>query len=145
MPRSKIFLPDANVWVLLVSSRHTHNQAAAHWFDGIGNEQAVFCRVTQMALLRLLTNSRVMGIDAIKPLEAWSAYQMLMRDPRVHFSMEPPGLERAWLELTRRRQVAQSGWTDTYLQAFAEVKELSVVTFDKGFRQFAHPEALILV
>jgi uncharacterized protein len=144
MPRSKIFLPDVNVWLALASNRHVHNQAAALWFTGIGEGQAVFCRITQMALLRLLTNSRAMGIDAIKPLEAWSVYETLMRDPRVHFSVEPPGLERAWVELTRRPQVAQSRWTDTYLQAFARVRELSVVTFDKGFRQFAK-EALILV
>ncbi len=144
MPRSKIFLPDVNVWLALASNRHIHNPAAAHWFDGINEGQAAFCRITQMALLRLLTNFRVMGIDAIKPMEAWNVYQTLMRDTRVHFLLEPPGLERAWRELTRRSQVAQGRWTDAYLQAFAEIREISVVTFDKGFRQFGSPEVLIL-
>jgi uncharacterized protein len=144
MPRSKIFLPDVNVWLALASSRHIHNQAAAHWFDGISEGEAVFCRVTQMALLRLLTNARVMGIDAVRPVEAWNVYQTLTQDSRVCFSIEPPGLERAWLKLTRRPQVAQNRWTDTYLQAFAALRELSIVTFDKGFRRFANPEALVL-
>lgn len=145
MLRSRTFLPDVNVWLALASSRHIHNQAAAHWFDGVSEGQAVFCRITQMALLRLLTNARVMGVDVLGPVKAWSVYQALTQDPRVQFSVEPPGLERAWLELTRHPQVAQNGWTDTYLQAFAELRELSVVTFDKGFRRFTNPEALVLV
>ena len=46
MPRSTTFLPDVNVWVALASERHIHNQAAARWFEGIGDGQAVFCRIT---------------------------------------------------------------------------------------------------
>ena len=144
MLRSKTFLPDVNVWLALASSRHIHNEAAAQWFDGIGDEQAVFCRVTQMVLLRLLTNPWVMGADTVTPPEAWSVYRKLAGDSRGRFSVEPTGLEQTWQRLTRRNQVAQSQWTDTYIQAFAQLRELSVVTFDRGFHQFPSPEALVL-
>jgi toxin-antitoxin system PIN domain toxin len=144
MPRSTTFLPDINVWVALASARHIHNQAAARWFDGIGDGQAAFCRVTQMGLLRLLTNSLVMGADTVVPSEAWRVYKTLSSDPRVHFSPEPPGLDQAWQALTRNATVGQSRWTDTYLQAFAQLRELSVVAFDRGFQRLGNPEALIL-
>jgi len=137
-------LPDINVWVALASARHIHNQVAARWFDGIGDGQAVFCRITQMGLLRLLTNSLVMGSDTARPSEAWKVYQVLASDPRAHFSPEPPGLEPVWQRLTRNTKVGQSRWTDTYLQAFAQLRELSVVTFDRGFQRFGNPEALVL-
>jgi toxin-antitoxin system PIN domain toxin len=144
MLRSTIFLPDINVWVALASARHVHNSVAASWFDDIGDRQAAFCRITQMGLLRLLTNSLVMGADTVIPSEAWRVYKTLASDPRVHFSPEPPGLDQAWQALTRNATVGQSRWTDTYLQAFAQLRELSVVTFDHGFQRLGNPEALIL-
>ena len=144
MPRSTTFLPDVNVWVALASERHIHNQAAARWFDGIGDGQAVFCRITQMGLLRLLTNSSVMGADTVRPAQAWRVYHTLVSDPRAHFSVEPPGLDQAWQALTRSAGVSQSGWTDTYLQAFAQLRDLSVVTFDRGFERYGTPGALVL-
>jgi toxin-antitoxin system PIN domain toxin len=144
MPKSKTFLPDVNVWVALTSDRHIHNRIAANWFDGLGDGQTVFCRVTQMGLLRLLTNSRVMGVDVVSASSAWKVYQALAADSRVYFSAEPPGLEHAWHALTRSLAAGQGFWTDTYLQAFAQLRDLSVVTFDRGFQRFKNPEALIL-
>ena len=144
MPRSTTFLPDINVWVALASERHIHNQAAARWFDGIDDGQAAFCRITQMGLLRLLTNSRVMGGDMMIPSAAWRVYKALASDPRVRFAAEPPGLDQAWQSLTGNLATGQSRWTDTYLQAFAQLREFSVVTFDRGFQQFHKPEAVVL-
>jgi uncharacterized protein len=144
MPRSTTFLPDINVWVALASERHIHNQVAAHWFAGIGDGQVAFCRVTQMGLLRLITNASVMGTDTVNPSDAWRVYKALVTDPRAHFAAEPPGLEETWRQLTRHATVGQSRWTDTYLQAFAQLREMSVVTFDRGFQRFGNPEALVL-
>jgi len=143
MPTSKTFLPDVNVWLALASARHTHNQTAAGWFDGLEDGQAVFCRITQMGLLRLLTNFKVMGGDTVSPIKAWDVYGRLAGDSRVRFSIEPPGIEQRWHRLTQRPHVTQATWTDTYLHAFAELRELSIATFDKGFRRF-DPDALIL-
>ena len=144
MPTSKICLPDVNVWLALASKRHAHNEAAAEWLEGVGPEQAVFCRITQMGLLRLLTNQRCMGVDVVGQVEAWRVYQRMTRDLRVQFLTEPAGIEAVWRQLTQSSRPGAGLWTDAYVQAFATLKDLRVVSLDKGFRRFAGPEALIL-
>ncbi len=144
MLKSKSFLPDVNVWLALASKRHAHNRLAVAWFNGIADDQAAFCRITQMGLLRLLTNQHVMGADLFTQARAWDVYQDLNRDSRVHFLEEPAAIEALWQQLTKKSQPATNLWTDAYLQAFAQLKDLEVVTFDHGFRRFTGPEAVIL-
>ncbi len=144
MPTSRIFLPDVNVWLALASRRHLHQAAAAAWMERVGAQQAAFCRITQMGLLRLLTNARAMGVDAIGQVAAWEVYRNMTADPRVRFLSEPAGLQESWRQLTRKPQPATNLWTDAYLQAFARLQDLQVVSFDQGFRRFADPAPLIL-
>ena len=144
MPKSKIFLPDVNVWLALASRRHVHNERAARWFEGVDRDQAAFCRITQMGLLRLLTNQHAMGRDAVTQVEAWAVYRRISSDERVHFLTEPAGIEEVWHGMTRKSQPATNVWTDAYLQAFAQLKDLQVVSFDRGFRRFGEPQAMVL-
>jgi len=51
-------IPDVNVWRAAAWSRHSKHGVAKHWIDEEPGELA-FCRVSQMALLRLLTNPRL--------------------------------------------------------------------------------------
>jgi uncharacterized protein len=99
MSRSKTFLVDANVWLALATERHEHHTAARKWFTSLGEEEAAFCRITQMTLLRLLTSPAVMAEEVVKPREAWELYRKLRRDWRVTFSAEPAGLEGLWVDL----------------------------------------------
>lgn len=135
-------MPDVNFWLALVSRRHAHNDVAVRWFGRLGADEAVMCRVTQMGLLRLLTNARVMGNDAIGQNAAWDVYLRLMSDSRLRFLPEPAGLEAAWRRLTRRAQASPNTWTDAYLLAFAETSDLQVITFDQAFRRLAGERAL---
>ena len=144
MPRSKSFLPDVNVWLALASAKHLHAQPAARWLDTIGENEAAFCRITQMGLLRLLTNHHAMGGEAVSQSRAWEIYRTIASDQRVSFYPEPAGVEETWSGLTQRGQPATNLWTDAYLQAFARLKGLHVVSFDRGFRRFGSPEPLIL-
>jgi len=68
------WLPDVNVWLSLCSDNHEHHKAAVTWFDAV-QTPVYFCRVTQMSLLRLLTNPSVMGSDVLKPQSAIGIYQ----------------------------------------------------------------------
>ncbi len=144
MPTSKNFLPDANVWVALASKRHIHYAAAVRWVEGLDAGQAAFCRITQMALLPLLTNEYVMGSEVVTQEVAWRVYQQITSDFRVCFLSEPPDIEPAWHRLTQGSHTGKNVWTDAYLQSFAQLKDLQVATFDQGFRRFARPEAVIL-
>jgi predicted nucleic acid-binding protein len=86
-----------------------------------------------MGLLRLLTNHHAMGIDVVGQVKAWHVYEELMRDFRVRFVPEPAGLEQRWQQFTRGSRPATNLWTDAYLAAFAQLRDLCLVSFDEGF------------
>jgi toxin-antitoxin system PIN domain toxin len=92
------WLPDVNVWLALCSDRHEHHDAAAAWLDAV-RAPLYFCRVTQMALLRLLSNPKVMGSDVLTPQEAIGIYQELRADERIRYAHESADIERLWLSL----------------------------------------------
>jgi uncharacterized protein len=59
MPASGgIKLADANVWLAVAFSDHGHHATARTWFEAQADDSCAICRVTQMALLRHLTNSK---------------------------------------------------------------------------------------
>ena len=127
------YLVDVNVWFALSYVAHVHYPIAKSWFEDTEADQSAFCRVTQSGLLRLLTNSRVMGADVLTEAKAWAINDDPCRDMRVTFASEPPGLEIAWREATKQLYTGPSFWTDAYLAAFAETGEYTIVTFDRGF------------
>ena len=76
MRMSKICLADFQAWWALVSTWNIHNRVAVEWLGRCGGDPLAFCRVSQMGLLRLLTNTHVMGVDVLRP-GAWTdAYLM---------------------------------------------------------------------
>jgi toxin-antitoxin system PIN domain toxin len=143
MPRSKIFLPDVNVWLALASRRHVHATVCSEWLNSIESEEVVFCRVTQMGLLRLLTNESVMGADVLTCRKAWGAYRNILADPRIHFAVEPFSLEPEWCKASSSDHAALKIWTDAYLVAFARVAGMQLVSLDRGIK-FMAPDALLL-
>jgi hypothetical protein len=75
-------LVDVGVWLAGVWGRHVHYPVASDWL----NRQAdglVFCRVTQMGLLRLLSNSAIMRDDSVDRSQAWRLFDQLWSDERV--------------------------------------------------------------
>ena len=134
-------LPDSNVWLALALSAHVHHRAARDWLDAIDEPAAVlFCRATQQAFLRLLTNAAVLAPYGNPPLtnrEAWSAYESLTADDRVVLeAREPARLESLWRQLAVRETASPKLWMDAYLAAFALAGGCRLVTSDTGFRQF---------
>jgi toxin-antitoxin system PIN domain toxin len=137
MPVSGTRLVDANVWLALVFGDHVHHRVAASWFEALREREAAFCRITQMALLRHLTNERLMGKFTLSLRAAWESYDALCADGRVVFADEPPALEDSWRQLTRSRRPRYLLWTDAYLVAFACSAHLLLSTLDRSFKQFA--------
>ncbi|MGH9406926.1 MAG: PIN domain-containing protein [Terriglobia bacterium] len=100
--------------------------------------QLFFCRVTQLALLRLLTTQAVMGNDEVMSQgAAWQAYDRWFRDNRVSFLPEPPATEEAFRALSHLRRPAPKDWADSYLVAFALASDLTLVTFDQALHRKA--------
>lgn len=133
-------LADVNVWIATLHEGHPHHDAAIAWWRGTvipSKGTVLFCRVTQLGLLRLLSNERVMGPSRQTPERAWATYRGLLEQPPVGLADEPTGTEAAFGELTAGRPMSTGIWTDAYLAGFAHAGELSIATFDRGFRRFA--------
>src|ERR1700744_3798246 len=143
MPKSKIFLPDVNVWLALATQRHAHARICSLWLESLTSEDVAFCRVTQMGLLRLLTNQSAMREDVLSSRNAWKTYVAISMDERIRFSEEPFGLEQEWHKLSDHNRHATRLWTDAYLIAFARTAGMQMVTLDRAIGASA-TEALLL-
>jgi toxin-antitoxin system PIN domain toxin len=143
MPTSKNYLLDVNCWLAAAARRHRHHPEAKNWIDAASVPLA-FCRVTQMAFLRLVTNPKVMGADVLTPQQAWETYRKFRADPRIIFAEEPAELEKRWVEITDAADFKQNLWTDSYLCAFAMAGDYAIVTFDDGFKRFPKIDVTVL-
>jgi hypothetical protein len=123
-------LVDVGVWLAAVWGRHANHRGAAGWF-GKEADDILFCRVTQMGLLRLLSNPAIMGDDAINRSQAWRAFDQLWADERVMWADEPAELDAVWRAISARDDKSHKLWTDDYLAAFAQVSEATLVTLDR--------------
>jgi toxin-antitoxin system PIN domain toxin len=126
----------------MVFAGHVHNQVAVQWFNNV-HETVAFCRVTQMGLLRLITNRKVMGDAVLTQPQAWHTYDQLHQDRRITFLNEPSGLESTWRTVSET-QKPQASWTDGYLMAFSKTRDLTFVTFDQAFKTIENHPVVIL-
>lgn len=128
-------LADLNVWLALAWRNHAFHGVAREWFFGCG-ESCCFCRVTQMGLLRLMTNRKILAGDVLTQEQSWGVYRRLLGDPQVAFREEPGELELRWQTLSSRSSSATKRWTDDYLASFALTADLRLITFDRGFAAY---------
>jgi uncharacterized protein len=140
-----VIVLDVGVWLAAAWDRHQHHGAVKTWFDS-EEDALLFCRVTQMGLLRLLSNPSVMGTDVRSRREAWGVVDELRSDSRVRWANEPLQVESVWRALSARDDESHKVWTDAYLAAFAQVAEVRLATLDQSFRArypSVHVETLI--
>jgi len=134
------FFPDLNVWLALTDQEHQHREQAWNWLSSVrGDSRLIFARYTQIGFLRLLTNSSVMGADALTLGEAWKHYDQWLADARVEFYPEPASLEAAFREATSTfESKPASHWVgDCFLMANAKEVGAVLVTFDRALATFA--------
>lgn len=144
MTSSEADLPDANLWLALTVAGHAHHAAAQAWVSTRVSRPLVFCRITQMALLRHLTTVAIMGAEVCSQQEAWRIYDAALDRPEVYFLSEAPTVEEVWRARTASTQPATRQWTDQYLAAFAHSQGLRLVTFDRGMAKYGGADVLVL-
>lgn len=93
-------------------------------------DDLLFCRVTELAFLRLVSNPAVTGNDTLTRRQAWDHLLALHADPRIRFVQEPRGLAPLWIAFSKRNDRSHLLWTDDYLAAFAQAADAELVTFD---------------
>jgi len=136
-----VILLDVGVWLAALWGRHLHHGVAVTWFDQ-QVENLAMCRVTQMSLLRLLSNPGVMSQDAISRGAAWRVIDQLRADERVIWAEEPAQLEAAWRAISARDEIGHKLWTDDYLAAFAQAAGARIATLDRKL-QDRYPSVIV--
>jgi len=125
-------LADVNILLATIDSAHAHHSMVRAWFVRQGFQSLYLCRLTHLALLRLLTNPAVMRDHPLTSTQAWTAVDTLLDDPRVGYLPEPEGVTLRLRSWTVTRRVGAASWTDAYLAAFAVQAGLKLATLDKG-------------
>jgi len=126
---TSLTFPDVNVWLALAAPEHAHAAAARRWWKKETGSIA-FSRITQLGFLRLMTTAAAMGGKPLSMTEAWRVYDRLFEDDRVAFVSEPAEVETRFRACTSGRTASPKVWADSWLLAFAETAEGTLVTFD---------------
>jgi uncharacterized protein len=138
-------LLDASVWLPLSVPDHVHHARALRYWQEEASDEMAFCRITALALIRHLTNPRIVGPGALNGAGAWQALKVWLSQPGVRMLAEPTALDE-WLERWSTTNDPRGGnWTDAYLAAFAAASECRLVAFDSDFRRYAGLAFLHLV
>ena len=124
-----MILVDVGVWLAAIWGRHARHRIARQWFDG-QSDDLILCRVTQLSVLRLVSNPAIMGEDAVTRSEAWRIIDQLWSDNRVLWAEEPDHLEAVFRAISARNDTSHKLWTDDYLAAFAQASDASLATLD---------------
>lgn len=139
-----IDLPDVNVWLALTDDRHVHHLVAQQYWNERRTGEIAFCRVTMLALLRLVTSPQAMSGLPFTHDEAWDIYRTYRNLPIIRFLPEPNALETTFATLTTDSSLPHRLWTDAYLAAFAISTGTRLVSFDTDFQRFTNLDLLLL-
>ncbi len=128
------YLADVNFLVALLHEKHALSRRAVAWLDRLEEPGSLLlCRVAQMGVLRILTNSRWLKEDVQPARAVWDAWDLILTDDRFLRVEEPPRLEAEWRGLTRDLPPGKCAETDRYFAAFARAGGHRLLTFDRGF------------
>lgn len=141
-------LPDVNVWVGLCSAAHPFHAAAMRYWQSAceSGTPLWFCRTTMMGLVRVLSQPRAMGPNALSLTQAMTLYRQWLDTPAVGLLADPAGLDDAIEQLlgARGQPLPVRLWTDLGLAATAQSAGLRLVSFDRDFERFGLERCLIL-
>jgi toxin-antitoxin system PIN domain toxin len=136
-----VFLVDTSVWIAQTFAAHpNHVAAAAALAQATEQQPALFCRATQQSFLRLVSTPAIFqryGVMGITNEDALAMLERFLALSNVAYRDEPAGLVPQWHQLARRRDAAPKVWMDAYLAAFAMAADLTLVTLDADFHQYA--------
>ena len=136
-------LADVNVLLALLWPKHEGHKAAHVWFAQTGDTGWATNPLTQLGVLRLLTNPALTR-SALSVGAALSLVTQACQHPRHVFWPLESGLLRG-LGARATRMQGYRQWTDAALLAQAEERGGVVVTFDAGMRELAGDRASELV
>jgi uncharacterized protein len=91
-------------------------------------------QVTQLSLLRLISNPSVMKDHVVSRSQAGRVIDQLWAGERVLWSEEPDQVEAVFRAISARNDNSHKLWTDDYLAAFAQASGASLARLDAEFK-----------
>jgi uncharacterized protein len=128
---SSIF-PDLNVWLALNVEQHRDYEETSRWYESLDGTPLLFCRITQLGLLRLLTTPAVMGKEVLTNGEALRIYQAWILKGTAILFPDPATFDVEFAKFGNTPQSSPKLWADAYLSAFAVSGSLSLITRDRA-------------
>jgi hypothetical protein len=128
-------LLDVNILLALVWPPHRNHAAAHAWFDKSGQHAWATNPLTQVGVLRLLTNPAVTQ-SAVTAAAAWDLLSKNLTHPGHEFwplDHKTPG----GFEFIAPRVRGHQQWTDALLLWLAMEHKGVLVTFDSGLKDLA--------
>ena len=127
------YLLDTNVLIALAWPQHIHHATAHDWFARVGNRAWATCPLTQLAFLRISSNSKIIP-EAVTPRAGLEMLRRIIAVPGHEFwADDVPPTEAAVFEsvaLVGHRQI-----TDAYLLALAQRRKGKLATLDGGIAE----------
>ncbi len=133
---SQTDLPDLNVWLAMTSAGHVHHTQAVHYGESEAAERVLFCSVTALGLVRLVSQPKLMGSAVKSSAEAAALLQSLCVQPGVSIAEPEQSGWDIFHALVCDLQLPSKHCTDAYLAALAMANGWRLVSFDRDFNQF---------
>lgn len=114
--------------------------ARAHWWlaGQLRGAGVVLCWPVLYALVRLITNARVSGPNALAVQDGWGVVASYLAQPAVTIVAEGPRHAAIAEELSRTPGLRSDDVPDIEIAALAIEHGLVLATHDRGFRRFSH-------
>ena len=131
-------LPDVNVLLALLWPRHQSHAAAHGWFARSGQQGWATNVLTQLGVLRLLTNPAITRGAVGAPTALRVLGEATSHAGHVFWPLDrelPTGLNSLAARITGHQQ-----WTDALLLWQARQRDGVLVTFDSGLKELAEGE-----
>lgn len=129
-------LPDLNVWLALAWSGHPQHAVALAYWERQAAPRVLFCGVTALGLIRLITQEKVMGEALLSSSEASALQRRLAGQPGVSLARDEAAAWPLLHALLAGQSRASRDITDAWLVALALSQGLRLVSFDAGFGRF---------
>ncbi len=136
------YLLDANVMIALAWPDHSDHGLAGRWFAGHASRGWATCPLTQMALVRTLSNPSF-SENAITPADAMLLLGRSLAHPAHQFWSDAINLQEA-LQLVSAKIAGHRQITDAYLIALAVHNKGRLATMDRGIARLA-PNAVEVI
>ena len=137
-------LPDLNVWLALSWPGHSHHRQAVHYWEQQAADQVLFCTVTALGLVRMVSQPKLMGVAVKNAVEASALLDALCQQPGVQVAEPEHNGWEVFHQLLRGAELPARLCTDAHLGALAIANGWRLVSFDRDFERFEGLERLPL-